>query len=851
MLPKDIFGEYEKGINYKAALGSRGMFEQDKINERFYAGDQWHGAKCGSDRPLVRHNVIRRIGDYKIAVITAAPVSVCYSAEGYPETIAVKRETENRRDQMLAGTQAGPPPEQADRRPGVEEIALVMSALNDYFRVTAERVKFDDLKHDALKSAYLTGTGILYTYWDPDIKTGLYADEGRTAPIDGDIACELLDVENVYFGDPARDDVESQPYIILAQRRSVEELRREAKRNGRPKEDIDAIKPDQIEYMAGDRADLNQSDDRNCTVLTRLWKEWDKEGKSYKVMAMRVVRGAVIRKPWDLQIRRYPLAKFSWDKRKGSIYGDTELTYLIPNQIAINRMVTASVWAVMVMGMPLMVVNNEVVPQPITNDPGQIIRVNGTAEDVASAVRYVTPPSFSPNYDNSANSLINNTMTQAGANDAALGDMEPDNTSAIIALREAAAQPLQSYQNAFYSFIEDVARIWAEFWMCLYGKRSLKISDANGTWYLPFDGERYRDLVLSVRVDVGASPLWSETATVQTLDNLLDRQIITPEQYLKRLPKGVVPDVAGILKELSAPAAAMSAQAGMAGDGAQPVGSLGVPGDAQAAMPVPAGNTGEAGGAAAGGSLPSPRELASMLVGSGLLGGAGGDAQAAPSARAAGAGSAGGSLPSPKELAAMLVGSGILDGAGGDAQAASSAQAAGAGEGGDGQLTGSQVADTHAQPAEPAGDDRTEAAEETASGIEQAEGILLEQLCQLSDQALRRVVIAAGEQGEQAAARLLLEALSAPAAEALLQACGSEDAAAAALAALLRRLLDKADSRQPAASAAEAAAIAAIREQLPDSGREDPEETPGGHTSPAAGSAEKPSRRQKEKGDAV
>ncbi len=836
MLPKDIFGEYEKGINYKAALGSRGMFEQDKINERFYAGDQWHGAKCGSDRPLVRHNVIRRIGDYKIAVITAAPVSVCYSAEGYPETIAVKRDTENRRDQMLAGTQAGPVPEQADRRPGVEEVALVMSALNDYFRVTAERVKFDDLKHDALKSAYLTGTGILYTYWDPDIKTGLYADEARTAPIDGDIACELLDVENVYFGDPARDDVESQPYIILAQRRSVEELRREAGRNGRPKEDIDAIKPDQVEYMAGDRADLNQSDDRNCTVLTRLWKEWDKEGNSYKVMATRVVRGAVIRKPWDLQIRRYPLAKFSWDKRKGSIYGDTELTYLIPNQIAINRMVTASVWAVMVMGMPLMVVNNEVVPQPITNDPGQIIRVNGTAEDVASAVRYVTPPSFSPNYDNSLSSLISNTMTQAGANDAALGDMEPDNTSAIIALREAAAQPMQSYQNAFYSFIEDVARIWAEFWMCLYGRRSLKISDSNGTWYLPFDGERYRDLVLSVRVDVGASPLWSETATVQTLDNLLDRQIITPEQYLKRLPKGVIPDVAGILKELAAPTADAALQSGA------------VPQEAMAAMPMQGSAGGDmqpAGGAAvmppqnggadtAGGSLPSPKELAAMLIQSGALGKAGGHGQAAGGTapmppQNGGADTADGSLPSPRELAAMLVQSGALRKAGG---------------------TAGEPSRPAGPAAEPAADVPTETAAEESFDSRQAEGLLLEQLCGLSDQALRRVVTAAGEQGELAAARLFLEELSPQDADALLKACGSENAAAAALAALLRRLLDKADSNLPAektaASAAEAAAIAAIREQLPGAGQEEPAKaSPAQSAAGPEATAEKPSRREK------
>ena len=66
--PELVFGEYESGRNFKAGLGRRGLYEQGKINERFYVGDQWHGAQCGNDRPLVRHNVIKRIGDYKMAV---------------------------------------------------------------------------------------------------------------------------------------------------------------------------------------------------------------------------------------------------------------------------------------------------------------------------------------------------------------------------------------------------------------------------------------------------------------------------------------------------------------------------------------------------------------------------------------------------------------------------------------------------------------------------------------------------------------------------------------------------------------------------------------------------------------
>ena len=147
--------------------------------------------------------------------------------------------------------------------------------------------------------------------------------------------------------------------------------------------------------------------------------------------------------------------------------------------------------------------------------------------------------------------LIGDTMEHAGANDAALGNMRPDNSAAIIALREAAGLPLQPMQNRFYGFIEELARIWAEFWVMLYGKRSLKIEDEGGIWYLPFDGERYRELLISVRVDVGSSSLWSEAQSTQTLDNLFARNVIDAVQYLQRLPKGTVPNVSGLIRELN------------------------------------------------------------------------------------------------------------------------------------------------------------------------------------------------------------------------------------------------------------------------------------------------------------
>ena len=527
--PADIFQSYEKLREFKSSLGSRGIYEQSKMNERFYIGDQWNGVSTGSDRPLVRNNVIKRIADLKLSTVNN-PVAVNFSADGVPETLEMKERVRSIKNSM---------PENIVGLDYYEEINLVMSAMSDYFEVTSERLNFDKVREQALINAYISGTGIVYTYWDSEVETGLYLNRERTAPIRGDIAVETLDVENVYFGDSTIDDIQTQPYIIIAQKLSIDDIKAEAREN--------KVK---VEPMPDD------SYDNKATVLTKLYKK-KKNGKT-TVMGIRVLQNGVLRPEWDLDISLYPLAKYTFLRRKNCPYGESEITYLIPNQIAINRMITASSWATMVMGMPIMVVNNDIVRGKISNDPGQIIRVSGDASEVASAIRYVTPPSFSANFENAALSLSSVTLNMAGANDAALGDIAPDNTSAIIAVREAALLPMQTLQNDYYRFCEEIARIWAEFWVQKYGNRSLKIQDENGTWYMPFEAERYRDLLINARVDVGASTIVGEAQSLKTLDNLLDRQILDTMQYLKRLPAGTVPDVTGLIRELEAKSAWVS-----------------------------------------------------------------------------------------------------------------------------------------------------------------------------------------------------------------------------------------------------------------------------------------------------
>ena len=167
--PKIIFNEYLNGVNFKEALGAKGLCEQTKINERFYVGDQWYGAKCGNDRPLVRYNVIKRIGDYKISQIVSAPVAVKFSANGVATDLHTKNNinlkkaelSQNKISEFTGDIEA-------------EEINLIMSVLSDYRVSTAHRVGLDCLLATALKKAFISGTGIIYTYWDKGVNIGRY-----------------------------------------------------------------------------------------------------------------------------------------------------------------------------------------------------------------------------------------------------------------------------------------------------------------------------------------------------------------------------------------------------------------------------------------------------------------------------------------------------------------------------------------------------------------------------------------------------------------------------------------------------------------------------------------------------
>ena len=140
---------------------------------------------------------------------------------------------------------------------------------------------------------------------------------------------------------------------------------------------------------------------------------------------------------------------------------------------------------------------------------------------------------------------------------AALGDVAPNNTSAILALQNASAVPLENVKRNLYQFVEDIGLIWLDFMFSYYDDMRLVGIFENGTErFESFSMSQFRNGLFDCRVDVGASSYWSEISSLNTLDNLLKLGRISTVQYLERLPDGLISDKERLIDEIKAASAA-------------------------------------------------------------------------------------------------------------------------------------------------------------------------------------------------------------------------------------------------------------------------------------------------------
>ena len=494
--PEAIGKEFAAGQQYKEAIG---LYETYAQNEAFYIGDQWRGVDADDlDKPVI--NFLQRVVSMRIAKVSSQDWSTRFlSFEQSDETDAVSKMLSDQVDHVI------------------------------------ERIGLKSVARTAQRNECVDGDACVYFDFDAD------AESGMSAP--GAITCELLENINVYFGNRYCRDVQKQPWIIIHQRQFLDDVKDEARENGVSEEDVDSITSDRDEHQ------LEQDSPSDMvSVLIKLWKE------NGTVHAVKIVKDLVIRKAWDTGYKLYPLAWSSAEIVKGSYHGRAILSGLIPNQIAMNKSWAGIIWQIQKTGFSQPVVDRTRIPD-WDGSPGQMIEAQGPVTNVRDAVMYLEPAPVPTSVINAMDNLMGTTRDCMGASDATMGDVNPNNASAIIALQQADEQPLELRKMAFHDFVEDMCRIIADIMRARYGKRKVMMNvayeDKNGQKQTKqelqeFDFSTLDELQMTMRVEVGASSMYSEQLQVQTASNLFTTGIIKDPAmlaiYLKIMPEKYIPN---------------------------------------------------------------------------------------------------------------------------------------------------------------------------------------------------------------------------------------------------------------------------------------------------------------------
>lgn len=487
---------------------SEGLIADWQQSVDFFEGRQWPPAtEKTKNMPKPVFNVCEQIVNHKVASVMADNIRMVFSPE-----------------------EAGADVE--------EQIAEVFTKYSD---TTWEDIKQGGLNEVALTNGATRGNPILHYYWD-DNRYG-----GSTLKYIGEICGEVIDPMNFFPGNPKCPDIEKQPNIILLVRLSVENIKEIARDNGVKPEIIAMITPDKNNDGYDSSSREVRGDDK-ATVLVMYSKD-KKTGQTKYSMS---TRNCVFQPETLMPIKRYPIATMQWKYRSDSFFGGDEVSAIIPNQKLINFMMSMQALSAMLTGWPKLIYKSDSIDvHRVTNTPGEMIEDKST--DNQFGMRYLSPPAMPSGTQTLVDNIMGITKNLSGATETNTGEagmMGRMNATAIMLLQKASSVPLEGIKRRYYQMMEDVGNIWAEMWKGYYTtERVINIKDEEGNRIpLPFRGSDFADMPLKLKIDVGPASMWSENLAQTTLDNFLEKQIITPEEYLDLVSPNVAPFKAKLKK---------------------------------------------------------------------------------------------------------------------------------------------------------------------------------------------------------------------------------------------------------------------------------------------------------------
>lgn len=495
-----VWDFYQDGLKFNTAIG---LDETVQANENFFVGKQWEGVQANG-LPTPVFNVLKRVVGFHVATITTDNLRVNATA--------------------LANSL------------GTEQYEELVRIVNEEMEAIMEHEDIPAKIREFARDASVRGDGCLYVYWDPTTDVG--------NGVKGSVRVTKMSNTRVMFGDPNVQEVQSQPYIQIISRRFVRDIKKMAKFNG--SSDWEDIKPDDFNIYEEDSAKRIEN---KATVILTLWRS-EEDGT---IWGFESTLDCVVKKPWSLGIRKYPIVWMPWDEVADSYHGEAMITGLIPNQIFINKAYAMSMLSMMRTAWPKIVYDRSRVTK-WDNRVGGAIGVEG---DVNTVARILDPAQISPQIAQFIQMAIEETQESLGATASALGEGKAYNTSAILSLQRAAATPTEMTKQRLYKAVEELFYIILDFMGEYYGEREVDMPTPEAVQQafmftgqqeaipdevpMPFDFSIIKQNPMVLKLDVGASSYYSEIAAMQTLDNLLQMGQINIVEYLERVPDSYVP----------------------------------------------------------------------------------------------------------------------------------------------------------------------------------------------------------------------------------------------------------------------------------------------------------------------
>ena len=527
-LAQKIWNDWQKGLEYQKKLNLKDTCEQCVD---FFEGRQWAPATertKNMPRPVI--NIIKFIVNGKKANILSSKISMIYKPLVY-----------NQEEGETATKGA--------------------SSFTNFAKHINKEIKQEDLDNQAIADGLKKGTYIYHYFWDREKKTGM-------AKFDGGLNGQIIDCLSIVFANPKQKDEQKQKWIIIQSRENIQTLKDIAKKNGITKTELELITAD--DDTEKNYNEEEQDGEEYATVLTRYFRkngevyytkstknmivqeetpltpdagkvklQLDEEGKTNEDK-----EAVDVDKPeqTNFKITLYPIIVDSYEEREKSIYGIGEVEQLIPTQKAINFNYAMMQMASQNMGFPKVVMRPRALQgKQITNTPGEVITDYSPGFD---GIKYLNPPAFSNTPLTVADKLLEMTRTVTGATEVANGEVLGKNMSgsAIVALQTQAKVPIEDMQKRFWRTHEKIARVWEQFFKAYYRfDIPYVVENDNKQQVDVFNGSMYQNMDFETTIDVGPGSAYSESLSINLLEQALQRGDITFDDYIELYPETAMP----------------------------------------------------------------------------------------------------------------------------------------------------------------------------------------------------------------------------------------------------------------------------------------------------------------------